>query len=609
MKTKNLFQKSGIFLSLLAFLALFTFGCSFHKVRDKQKANAAFDEFTGTLFQNQITGNTLNLHYTLTNPEAYGITGYPITFGTFSLDAMEKGMDTVDQCLDTLEQMPYESLSSDRQLTYDCIYEKLTTEQQAREVLPYTELLSATTGLQAQLPVLLAEYTFSDETDVKDYLTLLTKVRPYFGEIVEFERQKAKEGLFMPSFAVEDIVAQCSALIANRENHFLITTFESRLKDLKLSKDEMENYQKQNTEYLNLYVFPAYEDLINGLTALKGQGTNPYGLCHYDKGRQYYRYLVAANTGSSYSVEELHTQLLSSLSDYVSELSSIIKEHPKLPQTLSSAVWIDPVTGSSIFADSNPRQNETPAPSSTINPQSYVQHLQEKSRKDFPTLFHVSYTIHPVDPCLEKYLSPAFYLTPALDAPQNNIIYINYDHAYTPLSLYTTLAHEGFPGHLYQNVYTQSLGQDNVRTLFGTTGYSEGWATYGEMLAYDYAEIDAVIARYYRLNSQISLALSAALDIGIHYYYWMPEDAMDFLSAYGVTSQETVSRLYTYIVEEPANYLNYAVGYLEFVRLRALAEEQLGVEFSLKDFHESILNIGDAPFAVVEKYLKKQLEN
>lgn len=608
MKTKNLFLKSGIYLSLLAFLVPFLFGCSLHNVQDRQKANAAFDEFTNTLFQNQITANTLNLHYTLTNPEAYGITDYPITLGTFSLDAMEKGLDTVDHCLDALEQISYGALSSDRQLTYDCIYEKLTTEQLAREVLPYTELLSATTGFQAQLPVLLAEYTFADKKDVEDYLTLLTKVRPYFGEIVEFEQQKAKEGLFMPSFAVEDIVAQCSALIANRENHFLITTFESRLNALKLSKDEKENYQKQNTEYLNLYVFPAYEDLITGLTALKGQGTNPYGLCHYEKGRQYYRYLVAANTGSSSSVEELHTRLLSALSAYVGELSSIIKEHPTLPQTLSSGAWIDPITGSSLFADSNPRQNETPAPSSTIDPQSYVQHLQEKIRKDFPTLFHVSYTMHPVDPCLEEYLSPAFYLTPALDAPQNNVIYINYSHAYTPLSLYTTLAHEGFPGHLYQNVYTQSLGQDNVRTLFGTTGYSEGWATYGEMLAYDYAEIDTVIARYYRLNSQISLALSAILDIGIHYYYWTPEDAMDFLSAYGITSQETISRLYAYIVEEPANYLNYAVGYLEFVRLRELAEKQLGEDFSLKDFHESILNIGEAPFSVVEKYLKKQLK-
>lgn len=608
-------------------------GCSLEALNDSRKVNARFDKFTDELFVNEVSANTLNLHYTIANPEKYGITDYPITLGNYSMEAMEKSMDTIDNYLSYLEEIPYDSLSSDRQITYDCIYEKLKTEQQAKEVLSYTEILSATTGFQAQLPVLLAEYAFYDKQDVEDYLALLTKVRPYFAQIVEFEQQKAGEGLFMASFAVEDIVAQCSSFISDRDNHFLISTFENRLEALELTELEKSTYIKKNKETLELYVFPAYEDLITGLTALKDTGTNPYGLCHFEKGKEYYEYLVAANTGSSFSVEELHKQILNSLSTYVSEFSSIVKGNPNVLTKAAAAQTADPTgaspapkeTQGTYTEDSpNPKSTQTAsenptdqanseAPtrqttSITVNPQGYMEDLREKAKKDFPSLFHISYTLNQVDESLEDFLSPAFYLTPALDASQNNVIYINHGHSYTPLSLYTTLAHEGFPGHMYQTVYAKTLGQDKVRTLLGTTGYTEGWATYGEMIAYDYAEIDTDTAQFYRLNSQISLAISAALDIGIHYYYWTPEDAMDFLSTYGITSEETATQLYEYIVEEPANYLNYYVGYLEFERLRSMVEEKLGDDFSAKEFHEALLNIGEGPFCVIEKYVKKEFD-
>lgn len=571
-------------------------GCSLKSLKDSREANAQFDKFTDKLFINEVSANTLNLHYTIANPEKYNITEYPITFGNFSMEAMEKSMDTINNYLSYLEQIPYNSLSSDRQLTYDCIHEKLKTEQQAKEVLSYTEILSATTGFQAQLPVLLAEYVFYDKQDVEDYLALLTKVRPYFAQIIEFEKQKAEEGLFMPPFAAEDIMAQCTAFINDTDNHFLVSTFENRLVNLKLTELERHSYIKQNKEALDLYVFPAYEDLITGLTPLKDKGTNPYGLCHFEKGKEYYSYLVAANTGSSFSIEELHDQILDSLSIYVGEFSSIIRNNPDILTKAAEAQTADPT---------DPAIQPT---SITVNPEAYMEDLQEKAKEDFPTLFHISYTLNQVDERLEDFLSPAFYLTPALDASQNNVIYINQGHSYTPLSLYTTLAHEGFPGHLYQTVYSKTLGQDKVRTLFGTTGYTEGWATYGEMISYDYAEIDRDMAQFYRLNSQISLAISAALDIGIHYYYWTPEDAMDFLSTYGITSREAATQLYEYIVEEPANYLNYYVGYLEFKRLRSMVEQKLGDDFSAKEFHETLLNIGEGPFSVIEKYVKKEFD-
>ena len=58
---------------------------------------------------------------------------------------------------------------------------------------------------------------------------------------------------------------------------------------------------------------------------------------------------------------------------------------------------------------------------------------------------------------MEEYLSPAFYMIPAIDNTSENVIYINKGHITDNLSLFTTFAHEGYPGHLYQNVYYASL--------------------------------------------------------------------------------------------------------------------------------------------------------
>lgn len=571
-------------VSLTLVTALAFSGCALKNMNASKAANAGFDRFTDELFVREVSGNTLNLHYTVANPENYGIKEYPITLGNFSLDAMEQSMDAVDDYLAALKDMNYDALSSDRKLTYDCIYEKLKTESAAREVLPYTEILSASTGFQAQLPVLLAEYAFYDKQDVEDYLALLGQVRPYFQQVLLFEQVKAERGLLMSDTALQDIIDQCTALIADTKDHFLISTFAGRLSGLDLSDEEKKDFIARNQKALDTGFFPAYADLIQGLSALKGQGKNPYGLCYLPKGRQYYEFLVAANTGSSFPVEELNTLILGSLAKDVQEFQKELK---------------------SISEKADGTQEASGQ--TKVNPEAYLSDLQEKMKADFPSLFQVSYTLHDIDSSLEQFLSPAFYLTPALDAAQNNVIYLNRSHAYTPLSLYTTLAHEGFPGHMYQNLYTRTLHRDKVRSLFGTTGYAEGWATYGEMLSYGYAEADPRLASLSRLNSLISLGVCAALDIGIHYHYWTPDDAFDFLCTYGFTDRAACNELYQYILEEPANYLNYYGGYLEFTRLRDLAQSSLGDRFDLKDFHEKILNIGEAPFCVVEKYLKKEL--
>ena len=250
-------------------------------------------------------------------------------------------------------------------------------------------------------------------------------------------------------------------------------------------------------------------------------------------------------------------------------------------------------------------------------------------KEDFPLLKNISYEVRQVHPSMKKFLSPAFYLTPPVDTQTPNVIYINNSKGTSSLELFGTLAHEGFPGHLYQTVSFARSAPDNIRYLITSPGYIEGWATYVEGYAYRYAasliydimKNSAAATSDDTLNSapdrkliqnatqlawlsrSTNLCLYSLLDIGIHYEGWDQGRTTAFLKAFGITQESAVKEIYQYIVETPGNYLKYYWGSLNFQDLQTRCRKQLGHDFNLKDFHRRIMEIGPVQFPVLEKYL------
>lgn len=149
---------------------------------------------------------------------------------------------------------------------------------------------------------------------------------------------------------------------------------------------------------------------------------------------------------------------------------------------------------------------------------------------------------------MKDYLSPAFYLTPPMDTGTPNVIYINPAASYQGLELFTTLAHEGFPGHLYQTVTFERQNPSGIRNLLCTSGFAEGWATYIEPFAYQYAAgyikdpSATELARISWLNRSINLCMYSLLDIEIHYNGWTQAEAASFLKAFGIEEKHRCLR-------------------------------------------------------------------
>ena len=545
----------------------------------------AFDQFINDIFETEVTENTINLHFTISDPEKYGITDYPVTLGDLSNDAMSDSNARLENYLSGLSSFSYTELTLNQQLTYDILENYFQLQLDMADMYLYDELLRPSTGVQAQLPILYEEYSFNSKKDVEDYLKLLALTDEYFDQIISFEKEKADAGLFMSDFACQNIIDQCNAFIADSDNHYLIETFNTRIDKLTgLTQSEKDHYRLQNEKMLREHIFPAYENLAAALTDLLGSGTNENGLCYFPEGKQYYEYLLAYNTGAAESVKTLENMISNERVKVLQESSDLTTENPELWELASEATL-------------------TPTDSATT-----LNHLKEVMLDDFPAPPETSYTVSYIDDCVADYLAPAFYVIAPIDDYSHNSIYINETTDTTNISYFTTLAHEGFPGHLYQTVMTYESGIEPVRSILNYSGFVEGWATYVEFQSYHYAGLDDDVATILELNQDATLSLYASTDIGIHYEGWTLEDTKKFWNNYGITNDDAIESIFELIVEEPTHYLKYYIGFLKFEELKKETSLKNIKNYNDKSFHQAVLSIGPAPFDIVDKYLPAYYE-
>lgn len=553
--------------------------------------DSQFRSFTREVFQKEVSGSMLTLHYSLADPEKKNIARPAPTLGTVSYD----NTASIHQCQEYLKKLlsfSYSDLSRENRLTSDMLLLYFHTSEASLQNGFPEEILSPTLGIQAQLPVLLAEYAFYKEQDISDYLNILVSIEPYFESILQYEQERAHQGYFMSDTTLDRILEQCREFVKDPENNYMLDVFSQKLKEYgKFTDSEQNELMNRHKEILLNKVIPAYEKLIIGLNALRGSGKNPMGLTYYKKGQKHYEYLLQAETGCYDSVKKIQQRLYEQLADDTARIQMMLKEQPSLLQKMNAETDLD-----------------------TFQPTKALQILQKKSEKDFPALPEtVSPDIRYVHKSMEAYSSPAFYLTPPLDTGSPNVIYINPSSQTSNLELFTTLSHEGFPGHLYQTVYFGSCDPDDIRYLITSSGYVEGWATYVESYGYQYATdyLDDPAASDLTalawMNRSINLCIYSLMDIGIHYHGWTPDAAASFLKNFGITDTSVVQEIYQYIVETPGNYLKYYLGYLNFLDLRQKWQDTLGEHFDLKKFHQKILETGPVSFPVLQKYMDQEL--
>lgn len=578
-------HRKKIFLILSCFLLVilisFLSGNAFWNSLHAESSDRQFRTFTRSLFQTEVSANTISLHYTLRSPSDYGIADIPATYGSLSSDPVA-AKASVRNVLSSLQEFDPGTLSSENALTFKILDTYLKNASTGTDYLLYQEPLGPVSGIHTQLPVLLSEYSFYDTQDVETYLALLKETPSYFDSVIRFEQKKAASGLFMPDYQADSVLDTCQSFIDMGKENYLVSTFDERIASLNLlPENKKDSFQKENMKLVTEEIYPAYQNLITAIKSLKGKGTNEQGLSHFPYGKKYYEYLVRQTTGCNESISRLR---LMTRAQILEDLNAMQKVLFPADAALTQASVLE----------------QTP-------PDSMLDDLRSKITDTFPEIPDVDFQVKYVPESMQDYLSPAFYMIPAIDNLTENVIYINNGQTASGLNLYTTLAHEGYPGHLYQTVYFSASEPDPIRSILDFGGYVEGWATYAEMMSYYLAPLSKTEASLLQKNSSVILGLYALADMGIHYDGWSVTDTIRFFSDYGINDANAVQSVYELIIGSPANYLKYYIGYLKFYELKKEMADALGNQFSQKEFHRAVLDVGPAPFEIVYDEVEKNL--
>ncbi len=566
-----------------------------------------FDNITSQIFADEMSSNTLNMHYTLARPEDFGIYDYRPILPQYSAEGVLKGQAATENTLAALKTLDQRKLTDSDTVLCQLLIRCLENSLALGSFTYYSEPLSPASGAQTQLPILLAEYAFRSRRDVEDYLALLEQTDDYFASLLTYEQEKAAAGLSMPASSLRQVREQCDTIITadalEDGSHFLQTTFRERLDELcqegLITEAEFEKYLSQNDRLLKTILLPAYTALGDGLLLLEDESVPMEGLASQPQGKAYYEALLQSQTGSARSVPEIQELLTSQFTLEYETIQNLAARYPEAARryTEGSLPSFPYTSVTQMLAD-----------------------LKIRMEGSFPELpgGSSSLAVKPVSPSLEEYCAPAFYLTAPLDDTDHNVIYINQQKTPYGLELYTTLAHEGYPGHLYQTVYANRLalstGDRPVRQLLWYGGYTEGWALYVEFLSYDYAaqlyqerqqDQEALLVQIEKHNRSVQLCLYSLLDIMIHYEGASYSQITKVLESFGVTDSDSAKAVYTYIVQSPCNYLKYYLGYLEILSLRENALQLWGEEYTDLQFNRFLLDNGPADFTALAQLLEE----
>lgn len=609
----------NLFISLL--LSFSVIGLSSCNIKYESDPST-FDDFANSVFYTVVSSNEMTMNYLFENRELFGLDyaepslpqpGSSSILGIIALNAYLGKVDTYD----------YNKLSFDQKMTYNVIKNLLNSVNNKTVDEEYLDntYLGSYLGYQAQLPVLLMRYNLRNKTDVENYFKYLDLVPDTFKAYVDAEIKKADNGYGMPDFVIEKVVGQCESFLKNIDSddnsHFMITYMNERIDKLDfLSAEEKTYFKNVNIEKVKGPLKEGYLYVQNNLPSLKGKATNNMGLAHYIKedgtetGKLYYEALFKEAVGYDDSVLEALEYVENKMSVYYEEIKDCYKYfnlHPDDYLKIKDIQFMNQDINSQLEYYKNNLTNYYPSLNTDV-------------------ILNVEY----INEAIEDYYSPAAYMTSAIDNNGNEFILLNRSSIYVDIYdsetnsykseldynyLFTTLAHEGFPGHLYQNVYFKNSDASVLRKVLTNTGMKEGWAQYSERYAYQlYFENQTSLSKevaeyglkYYVANMNFNAAFYTKLDIGIHYLGWTLDDVTSYINTYYNVDLSTVQKIYEQLIEVPTNYPTYFYTYLKLLDLREYALSKGATEL---EFNTLVLDCGPLPLKYIDEYIKDYYQN
>ena len=507
-------------------------------------AVAKLTEVENDLLHHSITSYA-DIEILFENPEKYGYTYDEVSWGDFiTIDQYDEEKAYYQSKLDELYTIDYESLQGDDRLCYDRIVFDCEEEVYALSYTAfdyYSMTFNYLVGPQSDILFMMEIFSFDTVQDAENYILLVKDTDRYFDCMCEFEEERVHYGFASSDNSYEEAAKSFDNLVAQKDDCFLYASFEERLDNIDgLSSADRNRLISEHEKAMKEVVFPEFQECADRMRALKGSGGVDAGLCMYRGGDAYYAMLTRGQTNSNATVQRSIEQLDAEINKVYNELIGI---------TQNGFGWYDEYMNHE-YSKGSLEDN--------------LDFLRGKIASDFPSIPAHSYFTMEVPAVFEENFSPAAYCGYHLDNYNSNMLIVN--NAAVDNNFGVTVAHEAYPGHMFQSIYTREHSTHAYLSLSVSIGYKEGWATYVENYAMKYFTDSGTVTDGMILvkdESLLSMLLSTRADYGVHCENWDLQDCLDYFNSFGFgVTEDTFSEFYTLIVTDPSYYAKYGMGYV-----------------------------------------------
>jgi len=507
--------------------------------------------------------------------------------------------------LEYLKKVKVEALNEQTRLSYDLYRQKIENEIADYDYRFYNYPVNQMFGYHAELPAFLINmHRIDSVSDAQAYISRLEKIPEVMEEVIGNLKIREQNGIVPPVFVFEKVLDASRNVLKGKP--FGKSTDESALlKDFKVKTEDLEIPAKEKKELLNAAenalvknVKPAYENLISFLEIQQKRANNDAGAWKFPKGDDFYKNALKRTTTTNLSAEEIHQIGLKEVARIHTEMEEI-KDEVGFDGTLVDFFEFMRSDEQFYYAnDSIGRKKYLNEATAIINTM--------KARLDdlFLTKPEADLVVKAVEPFREKSAGKAFYQQPAIDGSRPGTYYANlYDMAAMPTYQMEALAyHEGIPGHHMQIAIAQEL--DNIpqfRKFSFYTAYVEGWGLYSELLPKEIGFYKDPYSDFGRLAMELWRSCRLVVDTGIHAKKWTRQEGIEYYKQNTPNAESDCVKMVERHIVMPGQATAYKIGMNKILELRENAEEELGEDFDIREFHDVILLDGALPLNILEE--------
>ncbi|MEN6635947.1 MAG: DUF885 family protein [Clostridiaceae bacterium] len=543
-------------------------------------AEAAFHTLDLDVFRWYATSDGYSFHMFIDDPKNFGIdrANVKMSLGEFTEEDTARMTKEAGVYLEQLNAIDREQIKPESQFSYDVLNEFLNDYAAENKFEYYYEPLTEYSGLHSNMPLSFALFELKNVQDVEDYLTLLADMPRYMGQVLAYEQKRAELGMFMTEPALDAILEDCKAIIDSKDTSFLYVTFDEGIdKFTDLTPDQAKAYKDRNASLLKIEYIDSFQTLYDGLEKLRNSCRTYEEIAKYtDLQKEYFEYSMQSAGCNYLSVEETLEMLKTELNYLLYQVVQISTDNPDIYDKK-----VEVTSG---------------------NMQEDLDYLQKIIQPILPELPEHNLTLTDVPEELQDQFAPAAYVIPALDDWKDNTIFIN--TVTEDPTLLLTLAHEGYPGHMYQYIYQRSM--DSLGLMQRTanfSGYAEGWAQFAEFLTVEnQKQYDDTYVRFNFAYGQIANSiLPAIISILVNYYGYSDEALENAITALGFDGKYVASIYYNTVIDQPYYFFDYAIGYCQLAQLYRDTQSELGDKFDMSTFLKTYLDLGPANFDLIKE--------